>query len=405
MVEEHGRQAESAADAPRPVQLPASAAGALATDRIDRFLAERRPPTPCIVIDLDIVRATYRRFRALFPGATIFYAIKANPAAEVIAALAALGASFDLASEGELRRCRELGIAADRFSFGNTIKREAEIADAHAMGVDLFAFDSDAELGKLSRAAPGAGVFCRLLVDGAGAVWPLSRKFGCAPEMAIDLLQRAKGLGLRPLGVSFHVGSQQTEPERWGAAIADAAHVFTACARSGLELELLNVGGGFPAQYRTPIPPLAAYAEAIDGALGRFFGTARPRILVEPGRCLVGDAGLLRSEVLLVARKSYRAHRRWVYLDAGRFNGLPETWAERIVYRLRTPHEGGPSENAILAGPTCDSADVIYERTECRLPLDLAIGDPLDFLSAGAYTASYAAVEFNGFPPIRTYFI
>ena len=373
------------------------------TGRLDRFLAERRPETPCIVIDLDIVCARYRALHALFPSATIFYAVKANPAAEVIAALAGLGASFDLASQGELRRCRELDISAARLSFGNTIKRETEIAGAHADGVGLFAFDSIAELEKLSRGAPGAGVFCRLLVDGKGAEWPLSRKFGCAPDMAIDLLGRAPALGLRPLGVSFHVGSQQMEPQRWGDAIASAARVFRECGQAGVDLELLNLGGGLPAHYLTPVPSIAAYATAIDGALARHFGGALPRLLLEPGRHLVGDAGLLRSTVLLVSRKSRRARRRWIYLDAGRYNGLSETAGERIRYRIRTPHDGGPGESATLAGPTCDSTDVIYQRAGYRLPLDLAIGDPLDFLSAGAYTGSYASVEFNGFAPIRTH--
>lgn len=375
------------------------------TGPIDRFLAEQRPSTPCIVIDLDIVRAKYRALQTLFPTATILYAVKANPAAEVIAALAELGAGFDLASSGEMRRCHELGIPAERLSFGNTIKREPEIALAHDQGVNLFAFDSVAELEKLARSAPGGRVYCRLLVDGKGAEWPLSRKFGCAPDMAIDLLLRAKTLGMRPVGVSFHVGSQQTDPQQWTTAIEKAAGVLHGCAQAGLDLDLLNVGGGFPAQYRTPIPPITDYVTAIDEALIRYFGSAVPRLLVEPGRYIVGDAGVLRSEVLLVSRKSRHAHRRWVYLDAGRFNGLPETSGERIRYRIRTPHERSACERAVLAGPTCDSTDVIYERADYRLPLDLASGDPVDFLSASAYTASYASVEFNGFAPIRSYFI
>lgn len=375
------------------------------TCALDRFLAEQRPATPCIVMDLDIVRDRYRALQAVLPTATILYAVKANPAPEVIAALGELGAGFDLASKGEMRRCQELGLAAQRLSFGNTIKRETEIASAHAQGVDLFAFDSAAELEKLVRSAQGAHVYCRLLVSGKGAEWPLSRKFGCTPDMAADLLLRAGTQGLRPIGLSFHVGSQQTDPGQWVVAMETAARVFHACAREGLDLELLNVGGGFPAQYRTPIPAIADYANAISGALAKYFGGAVPRLLVEPGRYLVGDAGMLRSEVLLVARKSRHARRRWVYLDAGRYNGLAETAGERIHYRLRTSHEGSPCESVVLAGPTCDSTDVIYDRADYRLPLDLAIGDPVDFLSAGAYTASYASVEFNGFAPIRTYFV
>ena len=384
---------------------PASAIAAIPLDRIDRFLAGRRPPTPCVVIDLEIVRQRYRALQRLFPAAAIFYAVKANPAAEIVAALAELGASFDVASEGELRRCRDAGVVAGRLSFGNTIKRETEIADAFAAGVGLFAVDSRGELEKVARAAPGAGVFCRLLVEGKGAEWPLSRKFGCVPDMAIDLLKAARGLGLRALGVSFHVGSQQTQPDRWADAIAGAARVFRACARAGVDLELLNIGGGFPAQYRTAIPPMEDYAAAIDGALTEHFGGAPPRLFVEPGRHLVGDAGILRSTVLLVAHKSPHAHSRWVFLDAGRYNGLPETWDERIHYRLRMAHDDAASDHAILAGPTCDSTDVIYQRADYRVPLDLAIGDPVDFLSAGAYTASYASVEFNGFSPLRTYCI
>lgn len=391
-----------------PDQFPRSAGVAQVcgtTEKIDRFLSERRPDLPCVVVDLEVVRARYDALRACFPDAKVFYAVKANPTAEVLATLATAGANFDLASKGEIDRVRSLGIAPDRMSFGNTIKREADIEHARRCGVDLFAFDSIAEVEKIARAAPGARVFCRMLVDGKGAEWPLTRKFGCDPEMAADLLAHARSLGLRPRGMSFHVGSQQTEPLQWEAAIAAAAGIFHNCARCAIDLSFLNVGGGLPAQYRTPIPRLATYAEVIEAALRTHFGDNRPQIIIEPGRYLVGDAGLLRSEVLLVAKKSRRAARRWVYLDAGRYNGLPETQGERIHYRIRAPHEGSSSAPVILAGPTCDSTDIIYEHVSYELPLDLAVGDAIDFLSAGAYTASYASVEFNGFAPIRTYCI
>ena len=382
----------------------AALAGSI-SDRTDRFLREVAPETPFIVIDLDIVRARYRALHELLPAATIYYAVKANPAPAIITALAELGASFDLASAGEIDRCLQLGVPAARCSFGNTVKRERDLANATAEGVQLFAFDSAAELEKLARLAPGAHVFCRLLVENKGAQWPLSRKFGCSAEMAVELLLQARSRGLRPVGLSFHVGSQQTEPQEWALAIAEAAGVFLACARGGLDLTLLNVGGGLPAQYRTPVPVLAVYAETIERALASHFAGARPRLLIEPGRYLVGDAGVLRSTVLLIASKSRRARRRWIYLDAGLYNGLPETIDERIQYRIRTPHDGSPGEPATLAGPTCDSLDVIYQRSDYHLPLALAIGDPIDFLSAGAYTASYASVEFNGFTPIRSYCI
>src|SRR5579862_1557611 len=373
------------------------------TTKIDRWLATAEPATPFVVIDLDLVRAQHRALAAAMPFAEIFYAVKANPASEVIATLGRLGVGFDLASEGEIDRCLALGIPAASFSFGNTVKRESDIARAHAHGVRLFAFDSLGELDKLARAAPGAGVFCRLAVPAGGAEWPLTRKFGCHPEMAGHLLLQARERGLKPTGVSFHVGSQQGAPETWRPAIDMAAGVFCACARRGLALELLHLGGGLPVHYRAIVLPFARYAEVIETALRESFGHSRPRTIIEPGRYMVGDAGLLRSRVLLIAEKSAHARRRWVYLDAGRYNGLPETLDERIHYRLRTSHDHDACGPVILAGPTCDSTDILYEKSSYELPLGLVIGDTVDFLSAGAYTASYASVEFNGFAPIRTY--
>jgi len=364
--------------------------------RIDAYLVREAPPTPCVVVDLLTIRQQYRALRDALPDALIYYAVKANPVVPVLEALSGLDIGLDLASTGEIDRCLALGIAVERFCFGNAIKRERDIAWAHSLGIDLFAFDSPAELDKLARAAPGARVFCRLPIHGHGAEWPLTRKFGCSARMASELLVRAKLLGLRPVGVSFHVGSQQTDPMQWAVAIGIAADVFRDCARQGITLELLDVGGGLPAHYRAPVPPLSSYAEAIPSSVSAQFGSAAPQIMVEPGRYLVGDAGVLRSQVLLIARHG----RRWVYLDVGRYNGLAETQGEAIQYALRTQHDLGASEPVVLAGPTCDSTDIIYDRAHYELPLDLAIGDTVDFLSAGAYTASYASVEFNGFPPL-----
>ena len=375
------------------------------TKHIDQFL-EKHPPTPCVVVDLDIVRAKHVALQKLWPKANIYYAVKANPAPEIISALAELGANFDLASPGEIDLCFGLGIPSDRLSFGNTIKRESAIAKAWTDGIRLFAFDSIAELEKLARCAPGSRVFCRmLLTENKDAEWPLTRKFGCESHMVIDLLIEAKKLGLAPVGVSFHVGSQQTDPQQWGAALAHAAWVFHGCARQGVNLEMVNLGGGLPAHYREPVPPLEAYAEAIETALGKEFASSCPHIMIEPGRYLVGDAGVLRTEIVLIARKSAHEQERWIYLDAGLYNGLDETMNERIHYRIRTSRDGGAAAPAILAGPTCDSTDVLYRRHPYELPLDLEIGDTVDFLSAGAYTASVAAVAFNGFPPIQAYFV
>ncbi len=375
------------------------------TERINRFLAENRPETPCLVVDLDVIAEAYDLLRWYLPLARVYYAVKANPAPEIVAMLERKGADFDVASRGEIELCLANGIAADRLSFGNTIKKEKDIAFAYQAGLRLFAFDSAFELEKLARAAPGAEVFCRILVACDGAEWPLSRKFGCAPEMAVELLRRARDLGLDPYGVSFHVGSQQTDLGQWDGAVGSVAQMFSLLAEADIELRMVNIGGGFPAHYSGEVPAIDFYARAVMAAITRHFGNHLPEIIIEPGRALVGDAGIIQSEVVLISEKGAGDGRRWVYLDVGKFNGLAETMDESIKYRIATPGRGGASGPVILAGPTCDSADILYERTEYRLPLGLEVGDKVEILSTGAYTASYASVGFNGFSPIRTYCI
>ena len=375
------------------------------SERIARFLAEQTPDTPCLVVDLDLIVEAYEALRNFLPLARIYYAVKANPAAEIVAVLNQKGASFDIASRGEIGLCLDNGVSPDRLSFGNTIKKERDIANAYEAGVRLFAFDSADELAKLARAAPGASVFCRILVACDGAEWPLSRKFGCAPEMAIDLLRKARDAGLDPYGVSFHVGSQQTDLGQWDGAVGTAARMFSALAEADINLRMVNIGGGFPAHYTGDVPGVERYARAVMAAITHHFGNDLPEIIIEPGRSLVGDAGIIQSEVVLVSQKGGGDQRRWVYLDVGKFNGLAETMDESIKYRIATPGRSGSAGPVVLAGPTCDSADILYERTEYRLPLALRPGDKVEILSAGAYTASYASVGFNGFAPIRTYCI
>jgi ornithine decarboxylase len=168
---------------------------------------------------------------------------------------------------------------------------------------------------------------------------------------------------------------------------------------------MVNMGGGFPARYRSDIQPLRAYAEGIMAAVTRHFGNRLPSLVIEPGRGIAGDAGIIQSEVVLISRKTYDAGRRWVYLDVGRFGGLPEVIDEAIKYRIRTPRDGGPTGPVVMAGPTCDEVDMLYDKSGYELPLDLAVGDKVEILSAGAYTASYSSVGFNGFPPLREYYI
>ena len=373
--------------------------------KIAHFLSEHSPETPCLIVDLDLIGDAYDLLSRYLSIASIYYAVKANPAPEIVAMLARRGSNFDVASPAEIELCLDNGATSERLSFGNTIKKERDIAFAYEAGVRLFAFDSEAELDKLARSAPGARVFCRILVSCEGADWPLSRKFGCAPELAARLLARARQIGLDPYGVSFHVGSQQTDLGQWDRAIGAVARMFTLLAETDINLRMVNIGGGFPAQYRGTVASVERYAQAVTEALTRHFGNHVPEIIVEPGRSLVGDAGLIQSEVVLIADKGDGGDKRWVYLDVGKFNGLAETMDESIRYRIRAPGRSGRPVPVIIAGPTCDSADILYEHTEYRLPRDLAVGDKVEILSTGAYTASYASVGFNGFPPLRTYCI
>ena len=377
------------------------------SDKISRFLAERQPETPCLVMDLDMVAENYRMLRHYLPLAEVFYAVKANPAPEIVTMLTGMGSNFDTASTTEIQLCLDCGAAPERLSFGNTIKKQKDIAWAYAHGVRLFAFDSEAELRKLAAVAPGSKVFCRILMTCDGADWPLSRKFGCDIDMAADLLVLARDLGLDPHGVSFHVGSQQTDLAQWDVAVGKTAMLFTALTEAGIELKMVNLGGGFPARYRSEVAAIDAYAQAVMHAMTHHFGNAIPNMIIEPGRSLVGDAGVLQTEVVLISRKGYDDDVRWVYLDIGKFGGLAETMDEAIKYRIRTPRDGATAATApvILAGPTCDSADILYEKHKYQLPVDLEVGDKIEMLSTGAYTTTYASIGFNGFAPLTVHFV
>ena len=374
------------------------------TPKIARFLASGTLSTPFLVVDVDRVEQNYHALRGALPSARIYYAVKANPAAPVLDRLVALGSSFDAASIEEVEMCLASGVDPSRISFGNTIKKASAIARAHAHGVPMFAFDSDEELAKIARHAPGARVYCRLLVENAGADWPLSRKFGTTLDHARDLMVRAGELGLDPYGLSFHVGSQQTETEAYEVAIARVAMLFTDLTRAGVDLRMVNCGGGFPARYRDEVPEIDRFATAIMHAMTRHFGNDLPEIVVEPGRFLVGDAGVVQSEVVLVARKGDDPV-RWVYLDIGRFGGLAETEGEAIKYAIATPHDGGRTAPVNIAGPTCDGADILYERSHYRLPLALASGDLVTLRTTGAYVSTYASQRFNGFAPLTEHYI
>lgn len=356
-------------------------------------------PTPFLELDVDAAVTRYHRLAAALHRTTVHYAVKANPEPRLLHALAAAGCCFDVAGPAEVTAALLAGAQPGELVYSNPIKRRADIAFAAGRGVSLLVVDSLEETQKVAAAAPGAKVLCRIGTSGQGSSWSLSRKYGCSPHEAVQVLCSAAAHGLAPAGVSFHVGSQQRDPRAWDAPIAAAARVFAAVRASGLEPWLLDLGGGFPAHLEGGCPPLASYGTAIELSLRRHFGARRPTTLVEPGRAVIADAGTLVSTVIGVV---HRGSARWVYLDAGVFSGLVETLDEAIRYRLQTSADGGPTAPCVLAGPTCDSADVLYERTPVQLPLSLREGDEVRLLSAGAYTTCYSTVGFNGFDPLRT---
>lgn len=374
--------------------------------RIEAFIRDNpHLQTPFLVVDLNVVRDRYRSLSAALHNVGVYYAVKANPDPAVVGLLAQLGSNFDVASLGEIDLCLGLGIDAARLSYGNTVKKDRDVAAAFERGVRTFAVDSAGELDKVLKHVHAGTVLVRLESAGGGADWPLSRKFGCTSDEAEWLLHRAADAGLA-VGLSFHVGSQQRDPHAWETPLANVGDLARSLAAAGHRLDTVNLGGGMPSSYQAPTPPIDAYGVAIAAALEHHLAEFKDLdVMVEPGRFLVGDAGLIRAEVVLVAAKASDLGRRWVYLDIGIFNGLTETQEEAIRYRIQCPGTRGPLVPAVLAGPTCDSLDVLYEREPYPLPDDLQMGDAVHILATGAYTTSYSSVGFNGFEPLRSYYL
>ncbi len=347
----------------------------------------QRVQTPALVIDTAVIRETYSEFRKQFSEGSIYYALKANPHSGIVKLLSQLGCDFEISSRGELDQLTTMGIRSERIISGNPTKEAAFVEQAHAYGVKLFAIDSSSEIDKLHKYAPGSSVCVRLTVPNEGSEWPLSNKFGVEVDVAVELLQQASQKGLVPEGITFHVGSQCMQVRTWAKAIEKARLVWDGAEAEGVKLSLLNIGGGFPIQYLKPTPSVAEIASMIKKSLVSVFPKG-VRVSLAPGRALVGEAGTLAATVIATAD---RGDKRWLYLDVGVFNGLMEA-VGGIRYPMSTD-ETGAAVPWVLAGPTCDSFDVVSDAVE--LP-ELTAGDRVYIRSAGAYTTSYAS-QFDGF--------
>ena len=372
-------------------------------ERVREFSKDKE--TPFLIIDLEAIRRRYLEMKSALPFSQIYYAIKANPNDEVIKLLHSLGSCFDVATRFELDQLLGLGVEPDRMSFGNTIKKADDIRYFYEKGIRLYVTDSQEDLANIAVEAPGSRVFFRLLTEGTGSDWPLSRKFGAHSDMIYYLIIEARNRGLEPYGFSFHVGSQQRDIGQWDDAIARCKYLFDALeADEGISLKMINLGGGFPANYLSPTLPMDVYASEIKRFLIEDFGEEIPEIYMEPGRAMTADAGVIVSEIIRISKKSKNNLYRWAFLDVGLFGGLIETLGEAIKYPIYFEGQG-ESEEIILAGPTCDSMDIMYQDFKYRMPSNTKEGDRVYIFTTGAYTQSYSSIYFNGFPPLRSYIL
>ncbi len=364
-------------------------------EKVLNFIASSEEPTPYLLLDREMVRRKASVIGRGIRNSKVFYAVKAHPDREVVRFVGELGLNFEIASDGELRILESLGVSPERIISSNPVKSPGFIDQARDYGVGYFAFDSPAEVEKLAAHAPGCNVYVRLSVPNEGSEWPLSRKFGVEPDDALDLIVRARRSGLNPVGVTFHVGSQCTNIYNWSTALDKVSALWERAGEEGIDLSLLNIGGGYPIRYTREVVDIQAIEEMIDGLIFRKF-PEDVEIHIEPGRAVVGDAGVMVTSVIGKAR---RADEDWLYLDIGVFNGLMESiggikYNYVVGSRART-------RRWTVAGPSCDSFDVIDRDVELPEP---AIGDRMLILSSGAYTVSYAS-EFNGFPIPKTILI
>ncbi|GIV64198.1 MAG: type III PLP-dependent enzyme [Chloroflexota bacterium] len=365
-------------------------------DEIHRLLAGVQiEETPFLVLDETRMRDNARRFRAAFPGGRVFFSVKANNHPQVLKLFAEEGIDFDVASWGEIEYLMAIGVPVERMIFSAPTKIPRHIEQAYRLGVRVFAFDSELEVDKLARLAPRARIIARMAVDNEGSYWPLERKFGIQPEEALRLFERAIRLGLKPHGLTFHVGSQNTDPLAWVRALERLHPLWKALEQRGSLLSCINIGGGFPSQFEQPVPTVEEIARQVLLRWQEWFGS-QAQLWVEPGRGLVGDAGIMVTTVINRARRNGQ---EWLYVDAGVFHGLIEGLEMfHFPYYILSEKEDEERIPYTVSGPTCDSADVI--RSEVHLPASLTFGDRLYILPAGAYTNSLERYNGIPFPPV-----
>jgi ornithine decarboxylase len=343
--------------------------------------------------------ANYQTIQRAFPDAIVGYTVKSNPNPLLLGALARLNdAWFEVASRAEVEMLSNIGVRGQRIFYSNPVKQMSHIQAAVARGVRLFAFDSEAEVEKLAAFDLPLEVYVRMTVPHTGALWPLTHKFGVEPHKAIELLKLAQSAGLKPVGLSFHVGSQCTRPETWADALRAVAPAWAGAREAGIDLDLIDMGGGFPAAYTGPVPKPADVAKVVNRVIDSCVPGAQ-RVLLEPGRGVSATTADMVLEVTGVAERP--DGQTWLYLDGGVFSGLyeiPDGIRPAARPIISEPRPLGMTTYR-LAGPTCDSVDTLFEM---RSPVELKTGDRIVLKNCGSYVYAVGS-PFNGFPVPEVY--
>jgi ornithine decarboxylase len=364
-------------------------------NKVLNYIALSDELPPYLLVDKEVVKEKVAVIGKNIKNSKVFYAVKANPDVEVLRFLNSLGTGFEIASEGELQILASLGVEPERIITSNPMKTFKFLEQAVDYGVNYFAYDSMVEVEKLAKYAPGCNVYVRLSVPNEGSEWPLSKKFGVELDAASELLLYAKGKGLNPVGITFHVGSQCNNVYNWNTAVDKARDLWENAEQNGIKLRMLNIGGGYPIRYTKNVVDVETIEKKVNKVIYQKF-PQDINIFIEPGRAVVGDAGIFVSTVI---GKAMRGDENWLYIDVGVFNGLMES-VGGIKYTYVVGSRNEP-KTWTISGPSCDSFDVIDKEVELPEP---EVGNRILILSSGAYTISYAS-EFNGFSIPKTILI
>lgn len=350
--------------------------------------------TPLMVIDKSRLIEEYNTFRRLMPRVRLFYAMKANPHPDVVKTFAQLGGSFDCASEVEMRLALSQGAKPEQIIFANTVKRPEALAYARKNKINLVTFDNEPELYKIAEHAPGSRVLARLKVSNLGSIVELSLKFGADEDQMVPMLLKAKSLGLKPEGISFHVGSQCTNIENYLRAFEQTARIVEEASKRGLQIRMIDIGGGFPIRhFKEDKIEIETFATKLRREMDRLFDKSID-LIAEPGRALVGPAGMLITRVV---GRSIRNNKNYYYLDDGVYGDFSGIVFDHAKYEFKTLVKT-QRYSSILAGPTCDSFDTISLAED--LP-ELDVGSVIYVPNIGAYSCA-SALTFNGIPPAKT---